>query len=483
MLFRRSLLITLLGLPMGLLGSSPVLAEFTLPYGLVLTHTLEGDWSSLPSQDVPQFGASVAMDNGWLAVGAPQAITDIGHGEKRNGAVFLFHYANGTWNYAQRIITGGHGDSECGWSVAMDFPLLVIGCPGADNVSPSSEAGLVQWYRFDPGSSQWNGDYGWNAWTGSRCGTDVDVVVTAPGYATLIYGCPDYNGGQGFVRPWTHTPQGGWVEGPKLEAGDAAAGAKLGTSVAISADGNMVVAGAPHATFGSHIQAGNVYAFHRNINTGTWSETDDIGPNFQPEGYTYFGTDVALADSHLLVGQPYGVVTYCPFTQNCGQADLFAPQLGYQWAWSDYDAVDAGDNPHGNPAGPQAGIFYGDVVALGPAAVSGGPEVAAVAASYADGYTFDNMLDIDQGFVALVAVDSGLSDLGNGLYPPVASDSTESMRFGASLDFGSSYRLAVGAPFAGYTVPLLPSPPYYVDVKRGKVYVFSADLIFQDGFE
>jgi hypothetical protein len=91
-------------------------------------------------------------------------------------------------------------------------------------------------------------------------------VATSADGATIVAGAMGANGGQGAVYVFTK-PGSDWASGTqaaKLTATDGAAGDLLGWSVAVSADGSTIVAGTPYA----NASQGAVYVFARPV--GGW---------------------------------------------------------------------------------------------------------------------------------------------------------------------------------------------------------------------
>ncbi len=136
----------------------------------------------------------------------------------------------------------------------------------------------------------------------------ASVAVSADG-RTAIVGAPREGGGAGSARVFVLTPSG-WQEQAQLGPSEGGEGAavpctegeecRLGVSVAISADGNTVIAGSPR----EEDLKGAVRAF---VRTGTtWSQ---LGPELTGEssrGRALFGRSVAIsADGQTaLIGAP-----------------------------------------------------------------------------------------------------------------------------------------------------------------------------------
>ncbi|TML00246.1 MAG: hypothetical protein E6G34_01790 [Actinobacteria bacterium] len=142
------------------------------------------------------------------------------------------------------------------------------------------------------------------------------VALSADGSTALI-GAPDDNGGVGAAWVFTRSGSSWSQQGPKLvpgstepSGGEACTGEPLeegeecgfGRSVALSADGNTALIGAPRA-LGAE---GSAWVFTRSPQTGTWSVEVRISGAAQVTGESRFGRSVALsADGRTaLIGSP-----------------------------------------------------------------------------------------------------------------------------------------------------------------------------------
>jgi uncharacterized membrane protein len=129
-------------------------------------------------------------------------------------------------------------------------------------------------------------------------GVDLDgfgkaIAISADGN-TAVIGAPQDSSNAGAVYVFLHAPDGWHQDGPKLASTDAPA--QSGYSVAVSADGGRLLAGAPGGS------GGIVCAYSRQ--GGAWVLTDRIYP--PAGGGGGFGTSVALSADGItaLVGAP-----------------------------------------------------------------------------------------------------------------------------------------------------------------------------------
>lgn len=468
-------------LPMALAGCISMLASSNVPaaelpdHGLARQATVYGDYSGMPTQADPEFGFSVSMDEGWLAVGAPGVVfNDSTHGSNEHGAVFLFQYVDHAWQLDHVIVDAAWGDSRCGESVSLDYPHLIVGCPGADEIdNPSTEAGIVRWYshkvQLPPNTGfVWSIDSGYHGAPGGRCGTAV--VINAPYSAssqpTLAVGCPGNAGDQGAVVVYDRNPTTfDWAIDDVLAASDGAVGDQFGSSLSLfrSASGTfgteLLAVGAPTTGVGSTFGVGATYVFSGTL---AWAENDKV-TGFGQGNYsvTLFGQSVAINDETLLVGEPGGFTTDCPNAPRCGAFDMFEPS-GTDWNYSGGQYA-FGENPGGNPPGAQVGMSYGASVAMG------FDNMIAVGAPDTDGFTGTGGLAEKVGLVELYRL-PGLTPLG-GFLPAIGDLGLAEGHFGTSVDFGQQF-LAVGYPDSGN-----------ITGRTGSVRIYGPDRIFCSGFE
>ncbi len=150
-----------------------------------------------------------------------------------------------------------------GWSVAMssDGSTVVAGAPGATITGSAYDQGAV--YVFTKPSSGWASETEATKLTASDGAKDdalgSSVAVSSDG-ATVVAGAPGVNSDQGAVYVFTKSSPA-WSQSPRLTASDGASNDQLGYSVAISSDGARVVAGAPYASVGSNAEQGAAYVF------------------------------------------------------------------------------------------------------------------------------------------------------------------------------------------------------------------------------
>ncbi len=122
---------------MAMYSDTAVVSAFAGTEGFVYVYQLQSNgllkWSARvrsPTADPSEeFASAVDTDRGWLVVGAPSKLI----GPQNAGAAYVFHRVNGQWRFIQKIIpnNGGVGD-RFGASVAMDNYTIVVGAPYHD---------------------------------------------------------------------------------------------------------------------------------------------------------------------------------------------------------------------------------------------------------------------------------------------------------------------------------------------------------------
>jgi hypothetical protein len=160
---------------------------------------------------------------------------------------------------------GGLGD-QLGFSVAVsgDGSTAVAGAPAA-TVDSNANRGLV--YVFTKPGGNW-ADIAQTATLDAFGGAGNDglgssVAISADG-SKVVAGAPHSLSGSGAAYVFAR-PAGGWSGATEqlatLTASDAAANDLLGSSIAVSGDGSTVAAGAPEAAIGANAGQGAAYVF------------------------------------------------------------------------------------------------------------------------------------------------------------------------------------------------------------------------------
>jgi hypothetical protein len=268
------------------------------------------------------FGYAIALsaDGNTLAVGAYDEDSNASgiNGDQGNnsanraGAVYVFARVSGTWTQQAYIkgSTTSAGDSF-GWSVALsaDGTTLAVGAVDDDPAGGFPSGGSV--YVFTRTGAAWSEQAALpaTAAVGARLGWSVALSANGD---TLAAGAP--NGGAGsYVNLYTRTVST-WSKQATLTASNAGATDLFGSAVTLAADGNTLAVGAPNeASNATGINgdqtnnlspgAGAVYLFTRGA--GIWSQQVYMKASNTGFG-DQFGSAVSLSsDGTLLaVGAP-----------------------------------------------------------------------------------------------------------------------------------------------------------------------------------
>jgi len=201
-----------------------------------------------------ELGASVALSaNGQVAlVGAPAAAG--------GGAAYLYVESGGTWpSTPTSTFTGPTGSQgELGTSVALSAngEVAVVGAPGG-GFAPSND-GAAYLYAASAGTwpsaptATFAGPPGSGGKLGSAVAVSADGTVVLVGAPVAGYGAAYVYAGSGGT--WSSTPVGTFTGPPTTDGGG-----EFGSAVALSADGQVALVGAPGAGT-SYDGAGYLYS-------------------------------------------------------------------------------------------------------------------------------------------------------------------------------------------------------------------------------
>ena len=284
-----------------------------------------------------ELGSSVALsgDGNLALIGGP--------GDSNNaGAVWVFTRSNGVWTDQGPKLTGagetGAGQFGASVSLSSDGGTAVIGGP-ADNGGRGAA-----WVFTRSGST-------WTQQGSKLTGSDesgagrfgASVALSEEGGTAVIGGSAD-NGGVGAA--WVFTRSGStWTQqGSKLTgAGETGAG-QFGSSVALSRDGNVALAGGPF----DNDRVGAAWVFTRS--GSTWTQQGSKLTGADESGTGRFGSAVALSGdgATALIGGPYDDAL-------TGAAWVFT-RSGSTWAQQGSKLTGTGASA--------GGLFFGNSVAL-----------------------------------------------------------------------------------------------------------------------
>lgn len=414
------------------------------------------------------FGTAVALsgDGSVLAVGAPQesasargvfAVPPAGDSNAlSSGAVYLFTREAGGWRpLAYLKASDAQAGARFGETLALspDGLTLAVGAPSQD--TGAIDAGAV--YVFSRASGAWqeqqvlqvqDGTAGEAFGTGLALSADGKTVAAGAPWRDIA--SPDFESltlvDAGEVHVFTHG-DAGWSRQTRIVA--AADRAHLGASLALSADGSTLAAGAPTESSGatridgdqadtSAGGAGAVFVFTRSGND--WVQQAYVKGSRLQAGDA-FGTSVALSGSGdvLAVGAPYDDRATAAVGDGGGAPDSGAVYTFVRsgTTWSEQDFL--------KPLAVGEGDAFGSVVALsqdGAMLAVGAPSEESNARGI-QGNATDNSLNWP-GATYLLARDDAAGWRQQGYLK--ASNTHDQMAFGSSLGLSSNgSSLVVGA--------------------------------------
>lgn len=278
-----------------------------------------------------RFGTSTSMDANAevLVVG-----TVYGKGKvSGEGCVYIYRYVDFTWVLEKRLYADdGLVNDYYGMSVELsrDGKVLVVGA--SDHDSNGTKSGAVYIYTY------YEGDWVLRSKLTASDGNTYDsfgasVAVNTTG-STVIIGAVGHSSSQGAVYTYVRVGDS-WVFQSKLTASDKANSDEFGASVAINAEGNLAVVGAPGCD-GSVQWQGKVYLFKKTVNT--WTQIQ-ILEHTDPASEDFLGESVTVSEGGMWIfakasGYQKGLV-------NCGGVAIFR-QDGDTWRyWGMLTANDA----------------------------------------------------------------------------------------------------------------------------------------------
>lgn len=246
-----------------------------------------------------QLGWSVAVSGDTVVIGAPSST---------HGAGYVFVKPSAGWaSGAQtaKLTASDAAARDLGNSVAISGDTVVLGAPTVNGSHLTQGAVYVYvkpaggWTSTTQTATLTASDAADSDWLGVSVAVDGDTIVAG---AARTDGA-SLSAGQGaylFVRP-----PAGWTNGTqtaKLTASDAAPADLLGASVGIS--GNTVVVGAPLADVSGHTDQGDAYVY---VEPGTgWANATQTAKLTSSDGAASdeFGYAVAVASDTVVAGAP-----------------------------------------------------------------------------------------------------------------------------------------------------------------------------------
>jgi hypothetical protein len=250
-----------------------------------------------------RFGKSVALsaDGNTALVGS--YFDENAKKEPQGGSAFVFTRSGATWKHEGAKLTGSgeEGTAEFGISVALsaDANTAMIGGPNDEGKAKLAMSGAA--WVFTRSGVNWTQQGPKLTGTGESGPGELgwSVALSADGN-TALAGAPADGDGAAFAfaragSAWTQ-------QGAKLSPSDATSGAGFGSGVALSADGTLALIGGP-VDKDSAVPTGAAWEFGRTGSSWAQQLRKRLGSGEAPE--SEFGAAVALSadgDTALLGG-------------------------------------------------------------------------------------------------------------------------------------------------------------------------------------
>ena len=299
------------------------------------------DWSQRARLGTPSamagayFGASVALNESLVVVGAPYASV----AARDAGAVYIFANAAPSWPLQAEILPRDPESlAQFGNALAIDQNTVVVGSPTNDGYGV--DAGAVYIFSFDG-----------TTWVQQQ---KLVATDTAPGDrfgsalalddGRLAVGAPLHNAsGAVYIFSFDGTT---WVQQQKLVAADTAPGDRFGSALAL--DDGRVAVGAP-----LHNASGAVYIF--SFDGTTWVQQQKLVAADTAPG-DRFGSALSLDDGRVAIGAPLHNAT----GDASGAVSIFDLRDSQ---WVERAKLVGSDTDAGDRLGWAVDLSYGDVIA------------------------------------------------------------------------------------------------------------------------
>jgi len=328
-----------------------------------------------------QFGASAALINGFVVIGAP-TFDSLG---PMTGAAFVFARNDAIpaiWYQQKRLLGSDSVSGDLfGMEVALSGDTAVVGAQGAG----SGTGAAYVFERDHGGADQWGQVRKLTASDG-QVGDLFGCSVAVTGDTVLVGSCEAAGGGAVYVFGRDEGGTDNWGEVDKLTPSGAAAGEGFGASIAVSSRVislviyQYAVIGAPYISKGEG--SGAAYVFRSPLLGTSWSQRARLLPS-DTSTDEMFGASVAMSGSHVVVAA--GPLGGTP-------SDTYGSAYLYSLASSDVSSEVARFIPSVPDADENAGI---SLAVSGDAVLVGGPGIPTTTGTL---YVTDYQLVFADGF-------------------------------------------------------------------------------------
>lgn len=401
-----------------------------------LFHERDGVWSYERTLSMPDahaldgFGTSLAMHDGVLVVGAPDAQPV---DETTPGRAFVYEVDGGdTWHLTSTLApTGDQDGARFGADVDVWEDWVIVGAPGWTPAAGLEGAGVVNF--FERGAVDW--DYrgalaGATAGAGAALGERV--AVRGP---WAVASQPDADGGTGRVDVFSL--DGSWGVHSQLLPNPSSAGSRFGDTALTFTDGWLAIGS--QGDSGVRADAGAAYVYAVTSTSITFEAA--VAPPDAQRGA--LGGRVGFAGPDLIYGAPNQDVS--------GRVDAFAicapgthgPRCGYDCG----DGVQNGDESAVDEGGPCDGgevhspFTQWDLISDGGGAEEG--TIVAATSRYVVAADPEYGGPTGLGRVVVNRIEDGALVADGFIEPETAA--VAGMRFGSAVTFAGQF-LVVSAP-------------------------------------
>ena len=259
-------------------------------------------WKILGESEGERFGSSVALntDGSIVAIGVPFAYD-------KQGAVRVYAERNGNWRQLGSEIVGQFRDGKLGWDVAFasNALMLVAGQKSDDNNSVSGRSGQIRVFQYSGSNVNANGSFEQfgQAILGDNAGDDFGRTVAISATGTIVAAGARYHDGagrvdSGQVKARSYFGGGLWFEIKGSEIiGDNANDQLM--NLAMNANGDRIAAGAGQGDGG--------IGYIRVYDNASGNGWEQIGGKLTGlNDNENFGSDISMSadGKRLLVGSP-----------------------------------------------------------------------------------------------------------------------------------------------------------------------------------
>ena len=277
------------------------------------------------------FGASVAINDTNIIVGAPRFTSD-------KGQAYLYSFDGTNWNEQILAPSGLQLHDKYGTTVAICDSFAVISAPYDQS---SSKAGVVYLYNYNENTKTWDFQTSIDAPDAEADGFFGISLAITNNY--LYVGAEQYDGtgtDRGKVYVFKYSASS-WSLNTSLEP-DAVDVARFGSSIAVY--DSTVVVGARTETNSNGTSAGNVYIFKK---TSSWNRVAKLQAS-NGTNNDQFGRDVAIYGDTVVVSK------FDDAGNRPGAAYLFIDSLG---TWVERDIIQAETSENGDHFGSGLAIW------------------------------------------------------------------------------------------------------------------------------